>query len=185
MARLSLPAEDARTEAQRLAVAEVTAGRRGRVPAPMIAWLQSPELARRGQHLGEMLRYETTLEPSLSELAILVTARHWTAHHEWVAHKREGLKAGMDPAVIAAIAARREPVFRDDRERAVFAVSKSLLETRGVPDALYAQAIAVLGERGLVELVGILGYYALVSMTLNTFELGLPENVAPELAETP
>lgn len=184
MARLALPAEENRTEAQRLAIAEATSGRRGRVPAPMIAWLQSPELARRGQHLGEMLRYETTLEPSLSELAILVTARHWTAHYEWVVHKREGLKAGMDPEVIAAIAARRPPVFRDERERAVFAVSTSLLETRGVPDALYAEAVAALGERGVVELIGILGYYALVSMTLNTFEIGLPESFAPELAET-
>ncbi|WP_160000224.1 carboxymuconolactone decarboxylase family protein [Roseomonas sp. 18066] len=185
MPRLTLPAEDARTEAQSQAIAEATAGRRGRVPAPMIAWLQSPELARRGQHLGEMLRYETTLEPTLSELAILVTARHWTAHHEWFAHKREGLKAGMDPEVIAAIAARRAPVFRDDRERAVYAVSKSLLETRGVPDALYAQAVAALGERGMVELIGILGYYALVSMTLNTFEIGLPDSFSPELVETP
>ncbi len=181
MARIALPSPEAMTEEQREACAEATAGIRGRVPAPMIAWIQSPELARRGQRLGEVLRYQTTLPPTLSELAILITARHWTSHYEWTVHKRDGLKAGMDPEAIAAIAARREPPLRDEQERAVYAVSTTLLETRQVPDALYAQGIAALGERGMAELIGILGYYGLVSMTLNTFEIGLPEAYAPEL----
>lgn len=183
MPRLELPAEEAMTEEQRAACAEAVAGIRGRVPAPMIAWLRNPELARRGQKLGELLRYQTTLEPRLSELAILVCARHWTSHHEWTAHKREGLKAGMDPAVIAAIAARRVPPLRDDRERAVHDVARSLLGTGRVPPALYAQGVAVLGERGMVELVGILGYYCFVALTLNTFELGLPGSIAAELED--
>lgn len=181
MPRLDLPPEDAMSDAQRAAVAEVVGGIRGRVPAPMIAWLQSPELARRGQKLGELLRYQTTLEPRLSELAILVCARHWTSHHEWTAHKREGLKAGMDPAVVAAIAARIAPVLRDAREQAVHDISQTLLATGRVPGALYAAGVAALGERGMVELVGILGYYCLVALTLNAFELGLPGSHAPEL----
>src|SRR3954454_13358822 len=92
MARLELPTAAAMSPEQKAACAEAVAGPRGRVPAPMIAWLRNPELARRGQRLGELLRYQTTLEPRLSELAILVTARHWTSHYEWTAHKREGLK---------------------------------------------------------------------------------------------
>ncbi|NMJ40140.1 carboxymuconolactone decarboxylase family protein [Roseomonas sp. JC162] len=181
MPRLDLPPEEAMTEAQKAAVAEAVSGIRGRVPAPMVAWLQNPELASRGQKLGELLRYQTTLEPRLSELAILVCGRHWTSHYEWTAHKREGLKAGMDPEVIAAIAARRTPSLRDAREQAVYDVSTTLLSTGRVPKPLYEAGVAALGERGVVELVGILGYYCLVALTLNTFELGIPGSIAPEL----
>lgn len=181
MPRLDLPPEEAMTEAQKAAVKEAVSGIRGRVPAPMVAWLQNPELASRGQKLGELLRYQTTLEPRLSELAILVCGRHWTSHHEWTAHKREGLKAGMDPEVIAAIAARRTPSLRDAREQAVYDVSTTLLATGRVPKPLYEAGVAALGERGMVELVGILGYYCLVALTLNAFELGIPGSIAPEL----
>lgn len=183
MPRLDLPPEEAMTAAQKAAVAEAVAGIRGRVPAPMVAWLQNPELASRAQRLGELLRYRTTLEPRLSELAILVCGRHWTSHHEWTAHKREGLKAGMDPEVIAAIAARRTPRLRDAREQAVYDVSTTLLGTGRVPKPLYEAGVAALGERGMVELVGILGYYCLVALTLNAFELGIPGSVAPELGD--
>ncbi|MBI0537189.1 carboxymuconolactone decarboxylase family protein [Roseomonas sp. KE2513] len=185
MARIELTPEAERTPEEREVCQEAVSGIRGRVPAPMIAWLKNPELARRGQRLGELLRYQTTLEPRLSELAILVTARHWSSHHEWTAHKREGLKAGMDPEVVAAIAARREPVLRDERESTVYDVARTLLGTRRLPDALYQRGVAVLGERGLVELVGIMGYYSMVALTLNAFELGLPENFAPELGAEP
>jgi 4-carboxymuconolactone decarboxylase len=183
MPRLELPPEEAMTEAQRAASAEAVAGLRGRVPAPMIAWLANPDLASRAQKLGELLRFQTTLEPRLSELAILVCARHWTSHHEWTAHKREGLKAGMDPAVIAAIAARCAPALADERERAVYDVASTLLSTARVPRPLYQRGVAALGERGMVELVGILGYYCLVALTLNAFELGLPGSLAPELED--
>lgn len=181
MARLTLPEAADRTPEQAEACAEVTAGIRGRVPAPMIAWIRNPELARRAQKLGELLRYQTTLEPRLSELAILVTARHWTSHYEWTAHKREGLKAGMDPEVVAAIAARREPVLADDRERAVYEVARTLIGTARLPQALHDHGTAVLGERGMVELVALLGYYSMVALTLNAFEIGLPESRAAEL----
>jgi 4-carboxymuconolactone decarboxylase len=183
MARIELTPEGQRTPEEQAACDEAVAGVRGRVPAPMIAWLRNPELARRGQRLGELLRYQTTLEPRLSELAILVTARFWTSHYEWFAHKREGLKAGMDPEVVAAIAARRVPALRDGAERAVYDVATSLFQTRRVPDALYRTGVSVLGERGMVELVGILGYYSMVAMTLNTFEIGLPESFMPELGD--
>ena len=185
MARIELTPEAERTPEEREVCQEAVSGIRGRVPAPMIAWLKNPELARRGQRLGELLRYQTTLEPRLSELAILVTARHWSSHHEWTAHKREGLKAGMDPEVVAAIAARQEPALSDEREGTVYDVARSLLATRRLPDALYQRGAAVLGERGLVELVGIIGYYSMVALTLNAFELGLPENFAPELGAEP
>lgn len=183
MARLDIPMEADMTPEQREVCAEVVAGRRGKIPAPMIAWLRNPELARRSQAVGELLRFETGLEPHLSELAILACGRHWTSHHEWVAHKALALKAGLDPEIIAAVAARREPVMPDERHQVVYDVSSVLLATGRLPGGLYARALACLGERTLVELVGILGYYCMVSLTLNAFELGLPGNVAPELQD--
>jgi 4-carboxymuconolactone decarboxylase len=185
MARIELTPEAQRTPEEQAVCEEAVSGLRGRVPAPMIAWLRNPEFARRGQKLGELLRYQTTLEPQLSELAILVTARHWSSHYEWTVHKREGLKAGMDPEVVAAIAARQTPVLADEREQAIYDVATALMETRRVPDALYQQGVIALGERGMVELVGILGYYSLVALTLNAFEIGLPEAFAPELGAEP
>ena len=183
MARLQMPPEDALTAEQAQACAEVRSGLRGKVPAPMVAWLRSPDLARRGQRLGELLRFETTLEPVLTELAILVCGRHWTSHHEWKAHKALALQAGLDPRVADDIAARRAPVLADARQQLVYTLASTLLASGRIPAPLYAQGLATLGERGLVELVGVLGYYCMVSLTLNAFELGLPEGAAPELQD--
>lgn len=183
MPRLEMPSAEAMTAEQATVCAETLAGARTHIPAPMIAWLRNPELARRGQRLGELLRFQTSIEPHLSEFAILICGRHWTSHHEWTAHKAIALKAGLDPEIIAAVAARRLPQLPDDRHRAVYDVSTTLLTTGRVPNDLYRRGVAVLGERGMVELVGILGYYCLVSLTLNAFELGLPANVAPELED--
>ena len=180
MPRLGLP--DPMTPAQAEVVAEVVSGKRGKVPAPMIAWLQNPELARRGQRLGELLRFDTTLDPVLSELAILICGRHWTSHHEWSAHSRLALAAGLDPETIADIAARKaDPYLRDDREKAVFQIATVLLSQTKIDDALYKLGVAALGEVGMVELVAILGYYCMVALTLNAFEIGLPDSFAPEL----
>jgi 4-carboxymuconolactone decarboxylase len=166
---------------QRAVAEEAIAGKRGRIPAPLRAWLHSPEFGRRAQKLGEFVRYDTSLPPALSELAILVTARHWTSHFEWYAHKRDGLAAGIDPAVITAIAERRTPVFSDSKAKFVHDYAKTLLATGRVPDDLHAAVAQALGERGVVDLVGIVGYYSLVALTLNAFEIGLPDGIQAEL----
>lgn len=158
-------------------------GKRGRVPAPLRAWLHSPEFGDRAQRLGEFLRYDTTLPPALSELAILVTARAWTAHYEWFAHKREALAAGLDPAIIDAIAHRRPPPLPDPQARAVYDYATALHTHHRIPGSVHDAALAALGERGTVELVGLLGYYTLVAMTLNAFEIGLPEGETSDLPE--
>lgn len=171
------------TPEQAAVCAETIAGARGKVPAPMIAWLRNPELARRGQAVGELLRFHTSLEPHLVEMAILMCGRHWTSHHEWIAHKALALKAGLDPQIISAIAARQLPQLPDSRHEAVYAVSSTLLATGRVPGDVYARGISHLGEPGMVELVAVLGYYCMVSLTLNAFELGLPGNAAHELQD--
>jgi 4-carboxymuconolactone decarboxylase len=160
---------------------ESIAGKRGKPPPPMMAWLNSPEMARHATRLGGFLRFDTLFPAKLSEIAILVTARHWTSHYEWYAHKRLALAGGMDPDIIDAIRDRRTPTFDDPKAQMIYDVSKSLHEGHGVAKALYDEAANVLTERGIVEIIGLCGYYTMVSMTLNTFEFDLPEGQISEL----
>jgi 4-carboxymuconolactone decarboxylase len=162
---------------------EIASGPRGAVPAPLQIWLRSPVLAENAQRLGAFCRYDTSLEPRLSELAILVTARHWTAHYEWYAHEKHARKAGIGDAVIAAIASRRTPDFIREDERVVYDFCRAYYRDHRVDDATYARALAQLGERGLVDLVGIMGYYALISATLNVFEVPVPDGEEMPLNE--
>jgi 4-carboxymuconolactone decarboxylase len=161
---------------------ESIAGKRGAPPAPMMAWLNSPEMARHATRLGGVLRFDTIFPAKLSEIAILVTARHWTSHYEWYAHKRLALKGGMDPKIIEDIRDRRTPSFDDPKGQMIYDVAKSLHEARELSKALYDEAVKVLTVRGLVEIIGLCGYYTTVSMTLNTFEFDLPEGEVSELA---
>jgi 4-carboxymuconolactone decarboxylase len=161
---------------------ESIASKRGSPPPPMMAWLNSPEMARHATRLGGFLRFDTVFPATLSEIAILVTARHWTAHYEWFAHKRLALKGGLDPKIIDDIRDRRTPQFDDPKARMVYDVARSLHEGHGLSQGLYDEAVALLGERGIVEIIGLCGYYTMVSMTLNTFEFDLPQGEVSELA---
>jgi 4-carboxymuconolactone decarboxylase len=180
--RLKLLSPGEMSEDQRQTYDESIASKRGRPPPPMMAWLNSPEMARHATRLGAVLRFDTIFPAELSEIAILVTARHWTSHYEWYAHKRLALKAGMDPKIIEAIRDRRTPNLEDPTSRMIYDVAKSLHEAKGLAKGLYDEAVKVLTERGLVEIIGLCGYYTLVSMTLNTFEFDLPEGEVSELA---
>jgi 4-carboxymuconolactone decarboxylase len=162
------------TPAQRAVHDAIASGPRGKVEGPLRVWLQSPELAERAQALGAFCRFGTSLHPRLSELAILVTGAHWRAGFEWHAHAPIALKAGLAPEIVEAIRVGRTPTFADADEQAVHAFARELIETRRVSDATYRAAEARLGKRGLVELVGILGYYGLISMTINAFEVPIP-----------
>ena len=120
---------------------ESIAGKRGAPPAPMMAWLNSPQMARHATRLGEQLRFNTMFPAKLSEIAILVTARHWTSHYEWYAHKRLALKGGMDPKIIDDIRDRRTPTFDDPKGQMIYDVAKSLHEGHGVAKPLYDEAV--------------------------------------------
>ncbi len=167
--RLKLLSPGEMNEDQKQTYDESIAGKRGTAPPPMMAWLNSPEMARHATRLGAFLRFDTVFPAKLSEIAILVTARHWTSHYEWYAHKRLALKGGMDPQII-------------EDGQMIYDVAKSLHEGHGLSKALYDDAVKILGERGLVEIIGLCGYYTMVSMTLNTFEFDLPEGQVSELA---
>lgn len=183
MSRMPYLAPEDMTPAQRSVHDAIAAGPRGGGRyGPFNAWLRSPEFADKAQELGALLRFGTSIEGRLKELAILCVGRHWTAQFEWFAHKRLALEAGLAEDVIDAVEARRRPDFVNDDEAAVYDFAQELLAAHDVSDARYAAAEALLGAAGVVELVGVLGYYTLVSMTLNVFQAPLPDGVAPPLA---
>jgi 4-carboxymuconolactone decarboxylase len=145
-------------------------------------WLHRPGLANRAQALGQYCRYDSSLPPRLSELAILVMARTWMSEFEWWAHKPIALKAGVAEEVVEAIRTGQEPVFGNEDEQVIYEFLTVLHATRNVPDALYQRAMVVLGKDRVVDLVGLAGYYTLISMTINVFGVVPPDGSAPELA---
>jgi 4-carboxymuconolactone decarboxylase len=148
----------------------IAAGPRGSVPAPFHIFLHSPELADRAQQLGELLRYRTGLSARLSELAILVTAKHWSAAYEWSVHEREARKAGVPEPVIQAIAA-GIPASLSGDDALVYDFATSFYSTHEVPDAQFNAAVGRFGMRIVVELSSILGYYSMLAIVLNIFRV--------------
>ena len=179
MPRLPALTPASMTDSQRAIHDKIVSGRRGSIQGPFLAWLHSPELADRAQNLGEYLRFDNALPTQLSELAILVTAHHWRAQFEWWAHARMAEEAGLDPAIIAAVHAGEEPPFTTDAQRAVYGFAKEMYARTRVSPETYEDAVTHLGVQGTVDLVGVLGYYALVSITLNAFETPVPEGEDP------
>jgi 4-carboxymuconolactone decarboxylase len=168
------------TPAQRTMIDHVLAGPRGSVDGPFNVQLRSPEMGDLGQQFGASTRFATTVPRKLYELAIIVTARHWTAQFEWTAHRRGAVQAGISPAVADAIAAGRRPSGLPPDEEAVYNFASELLETKQVSDATFAAAKTLLGERGIVELINVMGWYGTVSMFLNVDRYPLPEGTRPE-----
>ena len=166
-----MPAADALTPAQRALRDAVAAGPRGtfKFSGPFAIWLHAPELGLLAQALGAHCRYKTSLPPRLSEFAILTTARIWRAQYEWQAHEPMAEKAGVKANTIRDLRAGRVPKSAPGDERAIHAFITELYRTRRVSDRTYGRVLQLLGTTGTVELVGIIGYYALISMTLNVF----------------
>jgi 4-carboxymuconolactone decarboxylase len=181
MARIPLPTKDVLTPEQRRVYDAIGGLRGGHVPLIYQATMHSPELTDKWQQLGELLRYRTSLPERLSELAVLVVARHHDCQYAWHAHAPIALKAGVAPATADAIKVGRRPDFAKDDEAAVYDYSKELLETKFVSAPVYARALEAVGVTGVVELTALLGYYVMVAMALNAHELPLPAGVMPPL----
>jgi 4-carboxymuconolactone decarboxylase len=149
--------------------AAIAAGPRGGVRGPLAVWLHRPGLASHAQALGQYCRYETCLPPRLSELAIIVTGRIWQSQYEWDAHVPLALQAGIASETVDVLAKGEAPHFDHADEQAVHDFVTALHRERYVSDALYERTVKVLGQNAVVDLVGIAGYYTLISMTINTF----------------
>ena len=179
-------ADDQMTPEQKKMADLVMSGKiQGGTGGPFNILLRSPVLGEAVVRYGEYVRFKTPLPIKLNELAVLITTRYWTAQFPWYAHHRAALQAGLDEAIIGAIAVGRRPVSMQPDEEAVYTFCNELLKTSEVSDATFRAAKDKLGEAGVVELLGVVGYYGTVSMLVNTDRYPLPDGVAPELKPLP
>ena len=173
--RIPLPGREELDEAQRVVWDRVVAGPRGTVIGPLRAAIHNAELAGRWSAMGEALRFGTSLPKRLSELAICVTGRRWSSQVEWWVHARSAAEAGIAPAILDAIREGQPPVFADAQEALIYAFARTLQQEGRVPDDVYAAVREAFGVKGVVELTALIGYYTMVSMTLNAHGIPLPE----------
>jgi 4-carboxymuconolactone decarboxylase len=173
------------TAEQRALAGSIKSGPRGvfKLSGPFAIYLHSPAFGELAQKLGGHVRFKTSVPPRLSELAILCTAHFWKAQYEWAAHAVIAEKQGVKPETIRAIQLGKPPKSAPKDEMAIYAFAKELYAKRRVSTPTFNRVKKLLGDAGTVELVGILGYYAMVSMTLNTFKAPLPEGVKPAFPE--
>ena len=174
------------TDAQRAMLASLRAGPRGAsiTPrGPFAVWMHAPEFGELAQKLGAHCRYGTALPARLSEFAILCTARLWRAQYEWFAHAPMAEKGGVKPKTIEDLRLGRKPKSAPKDERAIYDFVQELYKTRRVTDRTYKRVQSELGNAATVELVGILGYYSLISMTLNVFRMLPPASEELAFAE--
>ncbi len=165
---------------QRQIAADIAAGARGSyIGGPLEVWLRSPIMADRAQKLGEFVRYHTRLPARLTELAILVTARTWTAQFEWEMHEGFALQSGLSKQILDDLRVGLKPHFEAADEAVIYDFCVELYKTKTISGPTYDSALAIFGEQGLVELVGLLGYYAMISMTLNVFDVQTPQPRKP------
>ena len=154
----------------------IASGPRKKAAGPFPAWLRSPELADRLQKVGEYVRFHSSLPPRLSEFAILLAGRHWNSPYEWDRHYPLAVEAGVSPSVLAAISEGKEPVGMPEDEAMIYRFTTELPTTKAVSDPTYETALALFGERGIVEIIAIAGYYDIVCMTLNVARVSVPED---------
>jgi len=173
------------TAGQQALVEAIKSGPRGRFnnEGPFAVYLHAPVFGQLAQRLGAHLRYHTGVPPRLSEFAILCTAQFWKAQFEWFAHAPLAEKQGVKPATIRALQAGRAPTTAPRDEMAIYAFVKELYAKRRVSDATYKRVHRLLGDKGTVELVGILGNYVMVSMTLDVFRMPVPEGTPAPFRE--
>ncbi len=169
------------TDAQKKAIADFKAARSVDISGPFVPLLRSPEVMSRARAMGDYLRYKSSLPPRLSEFVILLTARRWTQQYEWHAHQPLAVQGGLKQEVVAAIAGNRRPAGMAEDEDAVYTLWHEVQRNQGVSDATYARAVARVGEQGVIDVLGITGYYTMLAMVMNTTRTPLPEGVKPPL----
>jgi 4-carboxymuconolactone decarboxylase len=183
--RLPPLSETTLTAAQRALAESIKSGPRGqfKMAGPFAVYLHAPGFGELAQQLGGHVRFATSVPPRLSEFAILVTAAYWKAQYEWAMHAPMAEKQGVKPQTVRDLQAGRAPKSAPRDEMAVYAFAKELYGKRRVSQPTFNRVYKILGEAGTVELVGILGYYAMVSMTLNSFRVPLPEEIKAPFKE--
>jgi 4-carboxymuconolactone decarboxylase len=166
------------TAEQRKAAEEMIAGPRKGVKGPFVPLLRSPELMDRLQKVGEYLRFGSSLDPRISEFIMLVVSREWTQQFEWFVHVPLGRKAGIADETIAALAEGRRPSTMSGQEEAAYDFCAELLRTRGVCETTYRRAVSAFGEHGVIDMIGVAGYFTTVSMVMNVAHSPPPQDAS-------
>jgi 4-carboxymuconolactone decarboxylase len=169
------------TPAQKMMVEHLVAGPRAGANGPFNVLLRSPEMGDIAQQFGASMRFNSSIPPKLNEMAIIITARFWTSQYEWYAHHRAALAAGLSPAIADAIAAGKRPTGMQKDEETVYTFCTEILNTKHVSDATFKMTKDAFGEKGVVDLIGVMSWYQMVSMLLNTDRYPLPDGAQPEL----
>lgn len=157
---------------------KIVSGPRGSIKGPFLSWMHSPEFADRAQNLGHFVRFNTSFDKRHSELAILITGATWKAQFEWWAHARIAREAGLEDHFIDALQRGEDPDFSDPKDQAIYVFVTELHQTHRVSESAYKTVENLFGTQATVELVGIVGYYVLVAMTLNVFQVPVPDGEA-------
>ncbi len=179
--RLGPLAPEQLNDAQKASAQAIIDGPRGAVYGPFVPLLRSPELMDCAQRMGEYLRYRSAIGTRLSEMAILVTAREWNQQVEWAIHAPIAERSGIGADIIHAIAHHRRPAQMLVDEELVYDFCMELHRDKRVTDATYANAVALFGEKGVVDLMGINGYYTLLAMVMNAAQTAAPPSTAAAL----
>ena len=183
MSRLPRLERSEMTPEQARAYDEIASGPRGRVAGPLAVWVRIPELADHAQRVGAYCRFGTTLPGDLREFTILIAGGHYRAQFEWWAHEQLALKEGLDPAIIAAVKDGRRPEGASPEVGAIYDFCSELLANNRISDKTYETARALFGDDQLIQITSIIGYYALVAVTLNAFAIPLPDGAEPPFAD--
>jgi 4-carboxymuconolactone decarboxylase len=164
---------------QQLELYDRIAGKRGAVRGPFNLWLYSPDLCDKVESLGRFVRFDSSLDPRLRDLAILATARHWDSSYMWHSYSKRATETGVTDDVIAAIRERRAPPFKRAGDKAVFEYAAELLGKHHVAKPIFDAALAGIGKTAIVELTALIGNYSMVAMALNAFEVDMPKDAVP------
>jgi len=170
---------DKLTDAQKKAIEEFRAARSAEISGPFIPMLRSPEVMTRARAMGDYIRYRSVLPPRLSEFVILMTSRQWTQNYEWNAHEAIARQQGLSPDIIKAISEGRRPERMAEDEEILYTFFDELARNRSVSDATYERAVGKFGEQGVIDTLGIVGYYSMLAMVLNTARTPAKPALAP------
>lgn len=176
---------DKYTEEQKKAAAAFSEGRGYEVRGPFVPLIRSPEVMLRAKAMGDYLRFKSKLGPRLNEMVILITAREWGQQYEWTAHHAIAMKEGLKPEVAEAIADGRRPTGMSEEEEAAYDMSIEIHRLKRVSDATYRRAVEKFGEQGVIDLLGVNGYYTFLAIVMNATRTALPENVKEPLKRFP
>jgi 4-carboxymuconolactone decarboxylase len=176
---------DKMTDGQKKAAEAFAEGRGYAVRGPFVPLIRSPEVMLRAKAMGDYLRFKSTLGPRLNEMVILIAAREWTQQYEWQAHHPIAIKEGLRPDIAAAIADGRRPAGMAEDEEAAYDLATEILRMKRVSDATYQRAVAKFGEQGVIDLLGVTGYYTFLAIVMNATRTALPENMTEPLKRFP